>query len=177
MTLHSDAGIASRTRPAILVSTHILPWLALAALFVVAVVLRHVVAANTDVSWLLTAGERVLSGQRLYVDVIETNPPMAVLAYTPAIVIARALGLAAETVVDALMFIGIFASLGLSARILVRNDMVARGQGWPLALLAFAVLAILPTQTFGQREHIAVIALLPMLAVMAGRMTGKAPSR
>ena len=55
------------------------PWLAFAALFVVAVILRHVLPANADVSWLLTVAERVWDGQRLYVDVIETNPPMAVM--------------------------------------------------------------------------------------------------
>ena len=41
--------------------------------------------------------------------------------------------------------------------------------GWPLALLAFAVLALLPAKTFGQREHIAVIELLPALALYALR--------
>lgn len=164
--------------PAIAVSTltRLLPWLAMAALFAVAIMLRHVLAANTDISWLLTAGERVRDGQRLYVDVIETNPPISVLAYMPGIVIARALGLAAETVVDALVFTGIFVSLLLSARILTQASVVDRAHRWPLALLAFAVLAILPTETFGQREHIAVMALLPFLAVAAARMKGNAPS-
>ena len=76
----------------------------------IALALRHLLAANTDVSWLLTVAERVLDGQRLYVDVIETNPPMAVLIYMPGVVIARALGLPAELVTDALVFAAIFAS-------------------------------------------------------------------
>jgi hypothetical protein len=110
MTPNPDTGIlAPRTRPASAASTRLLPWLALAALFVVAVALRHLLAANTDVSWLLTVGERVLSGQRLYVDVIETNPPMAVFAYLPGILLARALGMTAEIAVDVLVFIGIAA--------------------------------------------------------------------
>lgn len=154
----------------------VVPWLAMAAILVVAIVLRHVLAANTDISWLLTAGERVLDGQRLYVDVIETNPPIAVLAYLPGIVLARALGLAPETIVDLLVFAGIFVSLALSARILMRASVVDHMHRWPLALLAFAVLAILPTHTFGQREHIALMALMPVLAVMAVRMKGEAPS-
>lgn len=37
--------------------------------------------ANTDVSWLLTVAERVLDGQRPYVEIIETNPPIAPLTY------------------------------------------------------------------------------------------------
>lgn len=76
------------------------PWLAVAALFVVAIVLRHVLPANTDVTWRLTVAERVIDGQRLYADVIETNPPVAVLTWIPAIAVARALGLVAEMVTD-----------------------------------------------------------------------------
>jgi len=49
-----------------------------------------VLPANADVSWLLTVAERVRDRQRLYVDVIETNLPMAVLIYIPGIAIARA---------------------------------------------------------------------------------------
>jgi hypothetical protein len=152
-------------------------WLALAALFAAAIFLRHVLAAGTDVSWLLTVGERVLSGERLYVDVIETNPPMAVLAYMPGIVLARALGVSAEIVTDAMVFAAILAALGIAARILKNASALNAVAGWLLALLAFAILAILPMQSFAQREHIALIALLPMLAVMAVRSTDAAPPR
>jgi hypothetical protein len=159
----------SRTHP-------LLWWLALAALLAVAIWLRQVLAANTDVSWLLTVGERVLSGQRLYVDVIETNPPMAVLVYMPGIVIAHALGLPVEAVTDALVFAAIVVSLAIVARILKHSTVLQGLPGWPLALLGFAMLAILPMQSFAQREHIALIALLPMLAVMAVRANGATPS-
>jgi hypothetical protein len=153
----------------------LLPWLSIIILFVAAIVLRHFLAANTDVSWLLTAGERVLDGQRLYIDVVETNPPMAVLAYIPGIAIARALGLPAEVVTDSLMFALIFISLAIVARILRKSSVLDGAQGRLLAPLAFAVLAILPMQAFGQREHIAIVALLPLLAVFVVRMNGQAP--
>src|SRR5947207_15162522 len=81
-----------------------LGWLGMLAVFAAAIALRHLVAANTDVSWLLIAGDRMLDGAHLYSDIIETNPPMAVLIYVPALLIARALGFPAEIVVDALMF-------------------------------------------------------------------------
>ena len=67
-----------------------LPWILIALVFVVAILLRQVVPLNTDVSWLLVIGERVLDGQRLYVDIVEINPPMAVFAYLPGIALARA---------------------------------------------------------------------------------------
>ncbi len=150
----------------------LIPWLALAALFAAAIALRHELAANTDVSWLLTVAERVLNGQRLYLDVIETNPPMAVLVYMPGILIARATGLSPEAVTDALIFVAIFASLAVTVRILKNARVVEAHDGWPLALLAFAVLALLPAKTFGQREHIAVIELLPALALYASKARG-----
>ena len=38
-------------------------WVLLAAVIALAVALRQVVVANTDVSWLLTVAEKVLGGQ------------------------------------------------------------------------------------------------------------------
>src|SRR3982074_742810 len=133
MTMHIEAGPRLTHRQGGPGAAHaVLPWISIAILFAAAIVLRHVLAANTDVSWLLTVGERILDGQRLYVDVIETNPPMAVLVYLPAIIIARAVGRRAEAVTDGLVFASIFVSLAIVARIL--NSSVAAGRnGWRLA--------------------------------------------
>jgi hypothetical protein len=68
------------------------PWLAVAAVFVAAVLLRQVVPVNVDVSWYLIVSERMLDGQRLYVDILETNPPMAVSVYWLGVALARAIG-------------------------------------------------------------------------------------
>src|SRR3982074_802792 len=119
MTMHIEAGPRLTHRQGGPGAAHaLLPWISIAILFAAAIVLRHVLAANTDVSWLLTVGERVLDGQRLYVDVFETNPPMAVLVYVPGIVISRALGLPVEAVTDSLVFAAIFVSLAIVANIL-----------------------------------------------------------
>ena len=167
----SNGGVALQRNQALL------PWLLMTALFAAAIVLRHAVAANTDVSWLITAGERLLDGQRLYVDVIETNPPMAVLVYIPGTILARALGIAAEVAVNGLVFVAIAVSLGLAARCLRHSSVLDDVNGWPLAIFAAAILTVLPTQTFGQREHIAVVELLPALAVLAIRMKREIPPR
>jgi hypothetical protein len=93
-------------------------------LFAVAMALRYVVAANTDVSWLLIGGERVLDGERLYADILKTNPPMSVLVYIPAILIARALGLPAEIVVDGLPFVAVAISLTIVSALLMNSSSV-----------------------------------------------------
>ncbi|MGY3449101.1 hypothetical protein [Bradyrhizobium sp. USDA 4353] len=137
--------------------------------------MRHVVAANTDVSWLLIAAERWLDGQRLYSEILETNPPMAVLVYVPALLFARATGFAAEVMLDALLFLAIALSLAISMLVLRDSKALTPRQRWPMALAAVAVLAVLPAQCFGQREHIAVIELLPVLAVLSLRANAGTP--
>lgn len=157
----------------------IAPWLALAVLFAVAIIERLVLPANTDISWLLTIGERYLDGARLYADIIEVNPPIAVLVYLPAIVIAHGLGLAPEAVVDVLVFAAILAALAIVAQILRNTDVLgglADGRRAALGVVVFAILANLPAQTFGQREHIALLAFLPAIAVFLVRARGEAPS-
>jgi hypothetical protein len=178
MTINIDADARlARGRSIIFDTASPMPWLVMAALFLLAVVVRHVVAANTDVSWLLIAGERLLDGQRLYLDIIETNPPMAVLIYVPGILIGRALGLPAEMVVDGLVLTAVAVAVALVGRILQKSSVLENGQGWPLAWLAVAVLTIMPAQAFAQREHIAVVELLPALALVAMRMKQEHPPR
>jgi hypothetical protein len=177
MAMNVDAGFlpsdGRAAKPAWLMSR--LPWLGVVLLFVAAMAMRHVVAGNTDVSWLVIAGERWLDGQRLYSDIVETNPPMAVLIYIPGILIARAFGIPAEIVLDGLVFAAIAVSLAITARILKNSSALAPSQRWPLALLAVMVLTILPVQVFGQREHIAVLALLPAFGVLTLRIRQQTP--
>src|SRR5215217_5517030 len=52
-------------------------WLPLLLVVLTALGQRHFVMSNTDVSWWISVAERMLDGQRLYVDVTETKPPAA----------------------------------------------------------------------------------------------------
>jgi hypothetical protein len=167
MSLNIDAGprLVRRGGALALASMPCLvSWLFVTALFVAAIALRHVIAGNTDVSWLLSVGERVLDGDRLYADIIETNPPIAVLAYLPGIALARALGLRPELVTDGLILVLAAASLGVTVLMLRSAAAFDGAKPWPLVALAAAVLIILPIRVFGQREHIALMTSLPALA-------------
>jgi hypothetical protein len=121
------------------------------------------------VSWLLTVGERVLDGERLYLDIVEINPPMAMLAYLPGIALARALGLNPKVVIDAQVLLLAAASLLATARLLALSAKLTKVRWAPLAIWATAVLTILPMYVFGQREHIATLTFLPALAAYALR--------
>ncbi len=147
----------------------------LVLVFAAAIAVRAVIGTNVDVSWLLTVGERMLAGDRLYADLIEVNPPASALLYLPAFLLARTIGISPETAVDALVLTAAACSLWLCARILARTRMVEEN-AWLLLAGAAAVLTILPMHTFGEREHIAIIALLPLLALLAVRANGGSPA-
>ena len=127
-----------------------------------------VVPSNVDVSWLLTVGDRVLSGERLYVDIAEGNPPFSTWLYMPFLVLERLTGLAAEIWVSVGMAGLAIGSVWFSARILVRADESLRKFVWTVPVAVFAVLFLFPLD-FGQREQIAVIAILPWLALLSAR--------
>ncbi len=155
-------------------------WLCLAAVLAIAATLRFVVVANTDVSWLLTVAEKLLDGQRLYRDVIETNPPIAPLAYLPAVLLGRLLHMRAEAMVDSLVFVALAIAAATALRILRTSPswpLMDSHSGWLFALFCVAALTVLPMQAFAQREHLALIALLPALAAFVLRARGESLPR
>lgn len=141
------------------------PWLAIAFVAAAALIQQSLSALNCDVSWLITIAERLLDGARLYRDIEEVNPPASVLLYVPAVALARLLGLRPEALTVALVAVLAILSVRHAGRILpplpARATLVS-------AACAF-ILLILPADLFAQREHIALLAGLPMLAVIVSR--------
>jgi energy-converting hydrogenase Eha subunit C len=161
-----DVGLGRAADDAAYRKTRVLaPWLMIVAVFAAAVLLRQVLPFNVDVSWWLTVGERMLDGQRLYVDFLETNPPMASSVYLLSVELARLTGLRPEVTIDALVFALIAASLTLTWRILRHSSLSRRAVGGALAAWAVVLLGVLPMDDFGQREHLGLIAMLPALGV------------
>jgi hypothetical protein len=120
-----------------------------------------------DVSWLITVDEKWLDGQTPYHDFIEINPPASLLLYWPAIALARLVGVWPEFTVAAFGFLSIAASLALSGAILACGPI---GRVGPLAFgVALIALAILPGQSFCERDQLAALYGLPFLALAAAR--------
>jgi hypothetical protein len=145
------------------------PWLLIGAVFVIAILMRQLVPLNTDVSWLLVVGERMLDGQRLYRDIVEINPPMAAFAYLPGVALARVLHIDPRHVIDAQLLLLAAASLFAVSRIVRLSRGLAEVNREWFAIWAAAIVTILPMHVFGQREHIATLTFLPALAVYALR--------
>jgi hypothetical protein len=130
---------------------------------------------NHDASWLLYLGGRLLDGGRLYIDYTEVNPPLIVWLSMGVAWLARQAGLAPDTLWRALVLAGAALAMAWSARLL--RSWLAPAAGWPLlALLAYATVAM-HGYDFGQREHLALLAVLPYLAEAARRAAGQAAAR
>jgi len=149
-------------------------WIVVAAILLAALVIQIPLVLNADLGWLLTANEKILDGRKLGVDLFESNPPLSVYMYMPAVMLARMTGVAAEFIVIVLVIIEIAGALLMMDRAAAAAKLGAWERSistWSFALL----LAILPGAIFGQREHIAVIALTPFVAITALRWRGLDP--
>jgi hypothetical protein len=129
--------------------------------------------ARPDTGFLLDAAGRVLDGSRLYVDIVEINPPLIVGLNALAVLCARALGVSGVLVYRVGVTAVLLASLALSAlwvRRLLPDDL--RLQRALVLLLAFALFA-LAGPDFGEREHLVLALLLPYLLLAAARGGGQ----
>ncbi|HET9811740.1 MAG TPA: hypothetical protein VFP53_08610 [Sphingomicrobium sp.] len=120
---------------------------------------------DCDVSWLITVSERVLAGDRLYVDIVEVNPPASVWLYLPLVWAARVIAVRPEAVVAAGFVAGAIASVLATLRLASKLD-PRHCNGWLATALGFVAL-VLPMGLFAQREHAALLFALPALAALA----------
>lgn len=151
-------------------------WLVVAAILLTALLVQIPVILNADLGWLLTVNEKILDGRKLGIDLFESNPPLSVYMYMPGALLARMTGIAPEFIVIVLVIVEIAGALFVIDRTAAVARLGARERSFSTWSFAF-LLAILPGAIFGQREHIAVIALTPFIAVTALRWRGLDPGR
>jgi hypothetical protein len=138
-------------------------WSAILLILLVSILLRR--DATPDVSWLITMCERILNGEKAYIEIFETTPPVPMLLYMPGVVLAQLTGIKPETATFALAYMSALVSLLLSARILP-HFVAHRGPSqWLVLLPAAVVLFALPNDAFAQREYFAAAFALPMCSV------------
>jgi hypothetical protein len=148
---------------------------ALVAITVFAIFYQQRWGTITDTSWLITVCERVLAGDRLYVDIFETNPPFSVWLYMPPVALAKVLGIAPEILVHAWTYLAAIVGLGLAGIIVRRAGLPEAPKLFNLAPVFYALLVIMPGNAFSQREHIGMALFLPLLALTAWRAREQAP--
>jgi hypothetical protein len=170
----SYAGeVASARRGFLSRAATLVIWLLPTAVVVAAILLRVRCVENADVSWLLTLAEKFLDGRR---DFIEINPPGAIFAYVPAVWLARVVGISPEAAIDVLVFLLAAVSLGLASVILGPRHADLRVM--PVVTAGtLATLLVLPIYTFGEREHLCVLLILPWAAAVVARIEGRVPDK
>lgn len=142
-----------------------------AAILAAAFVIQIPLVLNSDLGWLLTVCEKMLAGARLGVDVIELNPPLSVLMYMPAAYLGSVLPLPAHVFVIAMMLALAWYStqVTLSALGPLIADAHTRRRA---SLIILTALTLFPGATFGQREHVAVLGLVPFVALTGSLAIG-----
>jgi hypothetical protein len=118
-----------------------------------------------DIAWLLYVARQWLKGQRLYIDLVEVNPPLIIWISAVPVLIGDAIGVSAKTVAVLLFAGSALWSSWLSARLL--QGVAPAFERVPVTFAVIAcVLLLMPGVEFGQREHLLTIAVLPHLAIL-----------
>ncbi|MDB5371184.1 MAG: hypothetical protein JWP20_2742 [Roseomonas sp.] len=129
-----------------------------------------------DVAWLLWVARQWLKGQRLYIDIVEVNPPLIVWISAIPVLIGNAIGVSAKTVAVFLFAGSALWSSWLSARLL--HGVAPAFQRVPVTFAVIAcVMLLMPGVEFGQREHLLTIAVLPHLAILLRGLEGHGTGR
>jgi hypothetical protein len=149
-------------------------WAAITTLGFFALAQLGMLPANGDASWYLYMAGKVLDGARLYVDVVDTNPPLIVLLSMGIVGVARVVGVSALVVLPTVLLILTAVSLALSWQLSKGLPMPLRQASllvWGFLLLVFV------GGIFGQREHLLLILVLPYAMAAVAEAGGTCLSR
>lgn len=147
-------------------------WASLVCLAVVVTIMQVLQGLNADTSWLLTVAANWCGGGRPYLDILEFNPPAAVLSLMPALAIADLVGIRPETVVISLTSLAALVSIELSLALGAQSG--HRQHPAAYRVISGFALFVMPVSIFAEREHLAVIALWPIwraMQIRADRLT------
>jgi hypothetical protein len=136
------------------------------AVIALAVVIRLFAPLDPNIDWLISNNRAFLHGVALYHDIVETNPPMAVFIYLPAALVEHFSGWAAETVFTVMVLLA-----GVAAAVFFSRSLKSDAH-WLLPVTLFVVL-IAPLSAFGEREHVAMILMLPLFGLLIRRADGE----
>ena len=154
----------------------------IAAIAVLLVALTFVLATSMlsplkdDVAWLLYVARKWLGGQRLYVDLVEVNPPLIIWLYAIPAWIAGLLGLQPKLVASPFFAVLLLGSAWWTACLLQGRAAIFTRRLPVFAAIA-TLLLLLPGVEFGQREHLLAAAVLPYLVLFVRGLEGEKEPR
>jgi hypothetical protein len=129
---------------------------------------------NQDVGVILSVAERWMDGQRLYIDVIDVNPPLIFMLTLIPVALSKILPIASDAAlmicVLAFCFWSAWASYRIMLALQVAEESAVKILLLPLLLFA---LVVFPSEMFAQREHLMAVGAFPYLLLAAARCEDK----
>lgn len=141
-------------------------WSGCFLLLLVAIFIQARLQTHGDVSYLLYTAEQLFSGKSYGKEIFETNPPMILYLYAPAIFLAKWSSISALIWVQLYIFTLSLISFGLCYRLSSKIFSNTNVHYIFMGGVLFTLL-LLPVDQFGQREHLFIIFLLPYLLASA----------
>lgn len=119
---------------------------------------------NPDSAWLIYAAQRVADGQKLYVDIMESNPPLIIWLSMPAVWLGKLLNMQPIFIFDMLATLLSALSITIVARIIRSQGFFADRANYGLVMLYISCGFFLMTPAiYGQREVLFIAMVLPYL--------------
>lgn len=148
--------------------------LTILCIFVIGIIVQANTMLNFDVSWLMKAADQLLRGKHYYVDFIETNPPLILYIYMPAVVLAKIMHLSYAVAFKLYTFV-VIAGIIFSCNVLMQYIFEHKDNNIRYGLLVAITftLALMPGYSFGEREHFAIMLTLPYLFLLNLRLSNK----
>ncbi|OGT30342.1 MAG: hypothetical protein A3E87_01245 [Gammaproteobacteria bacterium RIFCSPHIGHO2_12_FULL_35_23] len=153
--------------------TTLLKGVVLLIIFLIATYLQTLVYANHDAVWLLHCASQLLQGKTYYYNFFETNPPLILFLYMPAIGLAKLIGCTSFIGLRIYTFIFITLVMLITNRLLNRILPKQTALIFWLIVLWTAYFAILPFFWFAEREHFTALLVLPYLLLTVLRLQNK----
>lgn len=132
---------------------------------------------NQDVGVILSVTERWMSGERLYLDVIDVNPPLIFFLNLIPVALAKVLPVGSDITLMICVLALALWSVWASYRIILALD-VAQESSISVLLLPLLLFALIvfPSEMFAQREHLMALGMFPYLLLAAARCEDKSVS-
>ncbi|ABV36992.1 hypothetical protein Ssed_2383 [Shewanella sediminis HAW-EB3] len=145
-------------RFALLLLKYVLPLVCIVQFLMITILLP----LNGDIGWLFHATQEWLQGKRLYIDIIEVNPPMVFLVMAPAVLLSKGLGLSAALTTKVYLVAISAAATFLYLRIM-RKILPQTIFSYVFISASIIIIFVMPEYDFGQRDYLAIVFLLPYL--------------
>jgi hypothetical protein len=159
---------------ALIKNSETISWLFLFGLFAIQSAYWIVAPLDCDVAFYLYGANRMLEGARLYVDVIDVNPPLIFYLNALPTLIANLLGWS-HAITFKLSFVTLaLLSFVLSARLTRESASLAPDWMRKIFLLALAfVFFLIIEDEFGEREHLMFVLVMPYILGSIGCAEGR----